>query len=127
MKKNKILLCMALMLPCFVFAQDIEIPKREFVVEASSREAVVTRGKSESLKLTVRRSKQYRNSNAALSVGSSLPPGVTLQYEVQEGLLQQSDVTITATDKAAPGEYRVILNCTMNYKTKGVIVKLKVL
>jgi hypothetical protein len=110
-----------------VQAQDQQVPKEEFLFVAASNVATVQRGEISKLPLEIRRSKRYQKSNAELTVGSTLPTGITAAYEESTGVLTSTTLVITASHDAAAGEYNVILNCTLNNKRKGVIVKVKVI
>lgn len=110
-----------------VQARHTDPPKKEFLFQAAATSVEIGRGSSGKIDLQILRSKHYQKSEAALSIASTIPRGITVQYDQDSGLIDKSAVTINVSDQAAPGEYSVLLNCTLNYKTKGVILKLKVI
>jgi hypothetical protein len=108
-------------------AQDQQLPKEEFLFVSSTPVASVRRGETSKLPLEIKRSKRYQKSVAELTVGSSLPAGITASYEESRGVLNAATLILSASPEAVAGDYNLILNCTLNNKRKGVIVKLKVL
>lgn len=119
-----IFLCSAQLI---VHAQDQQVPKEEFLFLASTNVATVQRGETGKVPLEIRRSKRYQKSKAALTVGSTLPAGITAEYDEASGVLTSATLIISASQEALAGEYNLILNCTVNNKRKGVIVKVKVI
>lgn len=101
------------------------IPKKEFTVQADALMVDVAAGSSGKVNLQIMRSKNFQNSDASFRVASTLPEGVTIRYDAQN----ESDyaAVISTTAQATPGTYQVIMNCTIHNKTKGVIVKLKII
>jgi hypothetical protein len=102
-----------------------EIPKKEFTVHAEAHTLDITAGSTGKVNLQIMRSKNFQKSEASFRVASSLPEGITIRYNAQN----ESDyaAVITTTSQVTPGTYQVIMNCTINNKTKGVIVKLKII
>jgi hypothetical protein len=117
------LLCMASL--CAKAQSNTEIPKKEFTVHADALAVDITAGSTGKVNLQIIRSKNFQKSEASFRVASSLPEGVTIRYDAQN----ESDyaAVIATTSQAAPGTYQVIMNCTIHNKTKGVIVKLKII
>ena len=110
-----------------LLAQDQSLPKEEFLFVSKVSVATVQRGETSKVPLEILRSKRYQKSMAELSVGSSLPAGITATYEESNGVLNSATLILSASNEAAAGEYNVILNCTLGNKRKGVILKLKVI
>ena len=110
-----------------VRAQEQQVPKEEFLFLATPAATSIRAGETSKVALEIRRSKRYQKSIAELSVGSSLPAGVTAKYEESSGVLNTATLVLTANEQAVAGDYNLILNCTVNNKRKGVIVKVKVL
>ncbi|HEY3405523.1 MAG TPA: hypothetical protein VGK59_19205 [Ohtaekwangia sp.] len=111
----------------WVQAQSSETLVKDFNLEFSSSSIEVSRGESGRIDLTIQKSKQFQKGNVKLGTGSSLPKGVTIVYEPSTGVITSSSVSIATTTEAVPGTYNLILNGTINQKTKGVIVKLIIL
>jgi hypothetical protein len=61
-----------------------------------------------------------------MGLSSSLPNGITLSFDPENGDSDSSQATITALPEAQPGTYSIIVNATINYKTKGSILKIAV-
>lgn len=117
------LLCLT---SCCVNAQSrVEIPKKEFTVLADAHTVDIAAGDTGKVNLQIMRSKGFRKSEASFRVASSLPEGITIQYDAAN----ESDyaAVITTTPQVTPGIYQVIMNCTIHNKTKGVIVKLRII
>lgn len=108
-------------------AQDATPPAKEFIVRAKTNKVEVNRGGQGNVEVEILRSKGYQRSEAILSLGSSVTAGITVTYDPEKGVMDHSTVSIQVSAQAAPGDYNVILNCTVKNKTKGVILKLKVL
>lgn len=117
------LLCMASL--CMRAQSNTEIPKKEFTVHADALVVDIAAGSTGKVNLLVMRSKNFQKSKASFRVASSLPEGVTIRYDAQN----ESDyaAVISTTAQVAPGTYPVIMNCTIHNKTKGVIVRLKII
>lgn len=107
-------------------AQDAT-PAKEFIVRAKTSKVEVPRGGQCNVEVEILRSKSYQRPEATLSLGSSVPAGVTVTYDPEKGAMSRTTVSIQVSAQATPGDYNVILNCTVKNKTKGVILKLKVL
>ena len=61
-----------------------------------------------------------------MGLSSALPAGVTLTFDPDKGDGDLCQATISALSDAQPGTYSVIVNATLNYKTKGSILKIAV-
>jgi hypothetical protein len=116
---------------CTVFfvskAQNNGTPNKEFIVRAAPVAVEVPAGNSGKVDVQLLRSKNYQRSVATFNVASILPQGVTIRCDALEGNDNAYAAVITTTSQTAPGTYQVILNCTINNKTKGVIIKLKII
>lgn len=110
-----------------LFGQQHEIPQKEFDIRSTPGTIEVSRGGSGSIILAIARSKSYQRSEAQLGTGSSLPQGISLVYEKALGVAHETKVTIVVSDQAAAGDFNLILNCTMHHKTKGVVVRVKII
>jgi len=117
------LLCLASL--CMNAQSSVEIPKKEFTVQADAQTLDIAAGSTGKVNLQIMRSKNFQKSEASFRVASSLPEGITIRYDAAN----ESDYAaiITTTSQVTPGTYQVIMNCTMQNKTKGVIVKLKII
>lgn len=105
-------------------AQEKTAPRTEFTVELSASSLEVRAGETKELTLTLNRSKQYSKSKATLGLSSGLPQGVTITFEPTDGVLESSVVKVAVAEHAKAGNYMIILNSTMQYKSKGATLKL---
>ncbi len=107
-------------------AQEKTAPRTEFTVELSTSSLEVKAGETKELTLTLNRSKQYSKSKATLGLSSGLPQGVTVTFEPTDGVLESSVVKVAVAEHAKAGNYMIILNSTMQHKSKGATLKLVV-
>ena len=115
-----------LLLASTVKGQDLEIPQNEFRLSFSREQLVLSRGNSGKLEILIPKSKGYQRSKAKMGISSSLPKGVTITFNPDEGTFHSSIATISIQADAMPGQYILILNATLNNKTKGSILKLQI-
>ncbi|WP_276369397.1 hypothetical protein [Chryseolinea sp. H1M3-3] len=107
-------------------AQVVEIPEKEFVVSLSSDALDITRGQSKKMEVRILKSRAYQKGKMKMGISTSLPAGIKFAFNPESGNANVVEVTITALPEAVPGVYAVIVNSTVNYKTKGSILKLTV-
>jgi hypothetical protein len=74
--------------------------------------------------MEILRSKTYKKSTATLGLSSSLPDGVVVTFEPENGLIDKTTVKITVGETTKPGEYLLILKATLQNHTKGATFKL---
>jgi hypothetical protein len=107
-----------------VSGQNLEIPQNEFALSFSKEQLELSRGEKGELEILILKSKSYQKSKARMGVSSSLPKGVTITFDPDSGTFDSSSANISIQDDATPGQYMLILNATLNNKTKGSILKL---
>jgi hypothetical protein len=125
MKKILLTLTLAL-ISVVVLAQEKTAPRSEFTVELSSPSLEVKPGESKDVTITLNRSKSFAKSKVALGISSGLPEGVTVTFAPAEGVIGSSVATIAVAESAKAGSYTIILNSTMQNKSKGKMLKLVV-
>ena len=109
------------------FAQtNTVLPRTEFVISLSETSLSLKPGETRQVMIEVLRSRSFAKAKATLGVSSVLPQGITVSFEPTEGDFQSGVATITAAPNALIGTYSLVLNGTINYKTKGAILKLAV-
>ncbi|WP_333820370.1 hypothetical protein [Ohtaekwangia sp.] len=108
-------------------AQSVDAPQKEFVMKSATNSVEVKAGNQVTLDLKVIRSKSFQRGEATLGIASQLPEGVRVSFDQHQDDVAAYAAVITTTPSAAAGTYTVVLNCTINHKTKGVVVKLHVL
>ena len=124
-KYPKIICLLSLMLVALaVSGQNLEIPQNEFALSFSKEQLELSRGEKAELEILILKSKSYQKSKAKMGVSSSLPKGVTITFSPDKGTFDSTIANISIQADATPGQYMLILNATLNYKTKGSILKL---
>jgi uncharacterized membrane protein len=95
----------------------------EFAITLSETSVVLKPGESKKLIVSISRFKGFTRGDIQLGLSSILPEGITVAYEPAGGKFDTSAATISASPTARIGEYRLILNGTIQYKTKGTSMK----
>ena len=109
-----------------VCAQNLEIPQNEFTISFSKNQLELSRGENSQLDVVILKSKSYVKSKIKMGISSSLPKGVAITFDPDKGNFDSTKANILIEEDATPGEYSIILNATLNYKTKGTILNLLV-
>ena len=123
----KPLLTLFIVMACIAsYAQQVEIPQKEFSVLLSDEAVTLSRGENKQIDVNILKSKAYQKGKTAMGLSSTLPAGVTLSFDPEKGNADVSQATITALPEALPGTYSIIVNATINYKTKGSILKVTI-
>ncbi|MCI0752121.1 MAG: hypothetical protein L0Y35_09805 [Flammeovirgaceae bacterium] len=123
MKKNTFLLVFAFV-SSLVFAQ--EAPRKEFTISLSDKTIELDKGQTKSVTVTLNRSKSFQKSKATLGLASRLPEGITVTFEPAVGIFENSVALIKVNDKVNYGTYKIVLNGTLQNKTKGTILTLDI-
>ena len=104
--------------------QNIEIPQIEFALSFSKQQLQLSRGENGELEILILKSKSYQKSKVKMGVSSRLPSGVMITFSPDKGTFDSTLAKVSILSDAAPGQYILILNATLNNKTKGSILKL---
>jgi uncharacterized membrane protein len=120
MKKYMLIMVVALVVSNFAWAQKAS----EFSIELSATELEVKPGESRDVNVNITRSRGYTKAKAKLGVSSTLPKGISVRYAPANGLINASIATVSVSDDTPAGTYVIVPNCTMNYKSKGALLKL---
>ena len=124
-KSPKFIFLLSLMLVALtVSGQNLEIPQNEFTLYFSEQQLEVSRGEKAELEILILKSKSYQKSKVKMGVSSSLPAGVTITFSPDKGTFESTQANVSIQADATPGQYTLILNATLNNKTKGSILKL---
>ncbi len=107
-------------------AQNLEIPQKEFTISCTKNQLALSRGATERVDVMVLKSKGYQKSKTKMGISSSLPKGVAITFDPDKGNFDSTKASILIEENAAPGEYSIILNATLNYTTKGTILNLSI-
>ena len=105
-------------------AQNVEIPQKEFTLYFSTHRMELSRGENSQLDVVILKSRDYQKSKTKMGISSSVPTGVTVTFEPATGNFDSTKANILVQPDATPGEYLLVLNATLNSKTKGSILKL---
>lgn len=108
-------------------AQQDSTPVKDFALKCSATTLEVHPGETGKVDLTIQKSKQFQKGKVSLGTGSSLPKGVSVTCQPDAGVMDAAVVQFMTTAEVVPGTYSIILNGTINQKTKGVIIKLIIL
>ena len=102
-----------------------QTPKKEFAIVLSQDKIEISASESKEIEIKILRSKAYLKSSAVMGLSSSLPNGIEVTFSPEKG---NFDVTkaIIKSSNAVPGQYSLIVNATLNGRTKGSIIKLNV-
>jgi hypothetical protein len=102
-----------------------QTPKKEFAIVLSQDNVEMSGNESKEIEITILRSKAYLKSPAVMGLSSSLPKGIEVTFSPEKGNFELTKVIIKSSN-AVPGQYSLIVNATLNGKTKGSIIKLNV-
>ena len=102
-----------------------QTPKKEFAIVLSQDNVEISGSESKEIEITILRSKAYLKSSAVMGLSSSLPKGIEVTFSPEKGNFEVTKVIIKSSN-AVPGQYSLIVNATLNGKTKGSIIKLNV-
>ena len=124
-KPTKMICLISLVLVALtVSGQTLEIPQREFALSFSKEQFELSRGEKGELEILILKSKSYQKSNVKMGVSSSLPKGVTISFSPDNGIFDSTKANVLIQADATPGQYTLIVNATLNNKTKGSVIKL---
>ena len=102
-----------------------QTPKKEFAIVLSQDNVEISGSESKEIEITILRSKAYLKSSAVMGLSSSVPKGIEVTFSPEKGNFEVTKVIIKSSN-AVPGQYSLIVNATLNGKTKGSIIKLSV-
>ena len=102
-----------------------QTPKKEFAIVLSQDNVEMSGNESKEIEITILRSKAYLKSSAVMGLSSSLPKGIEATFSPEKGNFEVTKVIIKSSN-VVPGQYSLIVNATLNGKTKGSIIKLNV-
>lgn len=123
MKKTILLSFMALSIMISAsFAQTA--PKKEFTVSISEKSINLAPGESQTIDVTINRSKAYKKTKITLSLGSALPEGLSVAFENGTDPLNQRKMILTAAENSAIPSKTLILKAKSSRVSKGVMFKL---
>lgn len=117
-------ICLLMLVALTAAGQNLEIPQNEFTLSLAKEQLALSRGENGALEIILLKSKSYQKSKAKMGVASSVPAGVTIMFSPDKGNFESTLAHFSIKADAAPGEYMIILNATLNNKTKGSILRL---
>lgn len=119
-------LLFVLLLPFCSDAQNLEIPQKEFTLSLSQAAVELSGGETENVEIRILKSKPYQKSKVKMGLSSSMPQGISITFNPDSGNFDLTEAVITVLPDAKPGQYSVIVNATLNYKTKASILKITI-
>ena len=102
-----------------------QTPKKEFAIVLSQDNVEMSGSESKEIEITILRSKAYLKSSALMGLSSSLPKGIEVTFSPEKGNFEVTKVIIKSSN-SVPGQYSLIVNATLNGRTKASIIKLNV-
>jgi hypothetical protein len=107
----------------WTFAQNVT-PKNEFIIELSTNKLETKAGEEKEVTVKLLRSKRYAKLPSSMSVSSMLPDGVNIKFEPATGIMESTQAYVKVDESVKSGTYTIIINCAMNHKNKGSMLKL---
>ncbi|HMG88423.1 MAG TPA: hypothetical protein VK589_00135 [Chryseolinea sp.] len=104
-----------------------QTPEKEFVIVLSQDNVEISGSESKEVEIKILRSKAYLKSSAVMGLSSALPKGIEVTFSPEKGNFENTKVIIKSSEVVAPGQYSLIVNATLNGRTKGSIIKLNVI
>jgi hypothetical protein len=126
MKKTFLLLFVSAVCVVSASAQEKPAPRSEFAIELSVSALEIKTGESHDVTVHLNRSKSYSKSKGVLGLSSGLPEGITVSFEPATDVTTEGIAKIAVAKTAKPGNYTLILNGTVEHKTKGATLTLTV-
>jgi hypothetical protein len=126
MKKTFLLLFVWAVCVVSASAQEKPAPRSEFAIELSASSLEIKTGESRDVTVHLNRSKSYSKSKGVLGLSSGLPEGITVSFEPATDVTTEGVAKIAVAKTAKPGSYMLILNGTLEHKTKGATLTLTV-
>jgi len=108
------------------YAQNLEVPQKEFTLSVSHAVVELSGGETRKEEIKILKSKGYQKSKVKMGLSSSLPQGISITFNPDNGNFDLTEAIITVLPDVKPGQYSVILNATMNNKTKASVLKITI-
>ncbi len=109
-----------------VSAQTELPPKEEYRLVLSASEITIAKGQRDSVKLSIQRSRSFKNGKATIAANSPKGVGVTVTIKQDVNHADEYIMYLSATPEAKAGEYNFVPGCTLRNKTKGIALKLTI-
>jgi hypothetical protein len=104
--------------------QEASNPKNEFNIELSNNKLEIKPGEEKDITVKLIPSKSYAKLSSVMGLSSMLPEGVHIVFEPSSGIIVATQVHVKIDESVKPGSFTIIINCTMNHKNKGAMLKL---
>jgi len=101
-------------------------PKDSFQLLLSTDNLLLAKGETDSISISVLRSKFYKKGNAVFRFSSPEVKGISVTIQPINDQPDNYSLVVAINDQAESGDYNLIPSCTLRDKTKGVIVKITV-
>ena len=120
MKKSVLLsVTLVVFLVSNLFAQ--ETPEREFAVSLSEASITLEAGKTQTIDITLNRSKAFRKADVKLFIDNKLPEGVTIAFTDGANPLTERVMTITSEESIGNFSKTIIVKAKGRRITKGIM------
>ncbi len=103
-----------------------ELPRQEFIISLSEGSLNLKPGEERQVSVSIIRSKAFAKGSVKLGTSSSLPQGITLQFEPAEGNIDTSVATISVASTVSPNTYQIVIKGDVYNKIKGTTLKVVV-
>ena len=90
----------------------------------SQNDITLTQGESKTIDVAINRSKAYKVTDIDLSIGSTMPEGLSVTFENGNDPLNQRKMILTATENLELSSKSLVLKAKSSRVSKGVIFKL---
>lgn len=104
----------------------VETPRTEFNLGLSQDKLAIEPAQRKEVTVTIARSKSYSQVKARFCVMGTLPKGITVTFDPQEGKVDSGKATIEISADAAEGRHLIVLGAELSGKKKGSILELNV-
>lgn len=102
-------------------------PRDEFEVLLPISKLSITRGQTDSVEVSIIRSRQYANkAGATLGLASSPKDGLKVAIKKVSGRADAWMLVISIDEAAEPGNYAIIPSCHLYHKVKGSVLTVTV-
>ena len=107
-------------------AQSFAAPNKEFTFYLPIDKIQVKRGDSTSFTAILLKSKGFKKSKADVSVASTLPNGIQINFSENNAVFDQTIGRLYVSKDAKPGVISLVISAEMRYLKKGYFLTIEV-
>ena len=104
----------------------LETPRTEFNLALSQDKLTLKPAERKEVTVNIARSKSYSKVKARFCVMGTLPKGITVTFDPQEGKVDIGKATIEISADATEGKHLIVLGAELSGKKKGSILELNI-